>query len=637
MKRVKFFPVILLLALTALLAVSVYGLKSAQPARAQDTVDYGGYNSYSLYFKSLDVTYEVAENRKIAVTEILTVHFTGTQSTGFIKDIPTNGGELIRNVKVSEMSNGVYKNVPYSLYYEDSGFLSVDIGDTSLKTNKTFTYVITYDYCLTKSQEGKNALHLNAIGTGRDAKIENASVTIITPKGYIDSVCRVGLSEETGEWHGEVTESRLDDGRTKLSVKDVALAEKEGVTIEMNFEDGVLSNYFEFTPYWFLIAELLIFAAIVLLKLFVFNKNRIMPVVNYEAPYKMDPLKMGKLIDNSVDGEDVTSLIYYWASKGFIKINLDDKKDPVLIRIRQTLPDDFPSYQKVMYNSLFLKGDMIQTSSLKNSFYKVVAQVSALVNGQNKNLYDSKSKTFSLVLAVIGGFILGLAPFLISILQISGKLLSFFSFFTVVPAVALNILMQTVMFNRHKFKKLTFILCCLGLTLLGAFIGLFYVFLVPSGIIGVVPKILIYASGVAVWLSSVLIISRTKEYNDTLNEILGFKNFIKLAEKDQLEMMLEEDPQYYYNILPYAQVLGVSSIWEEKFQSLTVEPPQWLTGNMVSTYIEFRIISGIINSSLGRMSSDFVSRPSSSGSSGRGGFGGGHVGGGHGGGGFRGR
>ena len=42
-----------------------------------------------------------------------------------------------------------------------------------------------------------------------------------------------------------------------------------------------------------------------------------------------------------------------------------------------------------------------------------------------------------------------------------------------------------------------------------------------------------------------------------LNEIIGFKNFIKLAEKNQLEKMLEQDPQYYYHILPYAQVLGV--------------------------------------------------------------------------------
>ena len=132
---------------------------------------------------------------------------------------------------------------------------------------------------------------------------------------------------------------------------------------------------------------------------------------------------------------------------------------------------------------------------------------------------------------------------------------------------------------------------------------------------------------------------RTKAYTDKLNDILGFKNFIELAEKDQLEMMIEQDPQFYYHILPYAQVLGVSKLWENKFAALTVEPPQWLSGNMVSTYIEFRIINSLINGSLAQMNYEMSSRPSSSGANGggRGGFGGGFSGGGFGGGGGRGR
>ena len=40
--------------------------------------------------------------------------------------------------------------------------------------------------------------------------------------------------------------------------------------------------------------------------------------------------------------------------------------------------------------------------------------------------------------------------------------------------------------------------------------------------------------------------------------------------------MLAQDPELYYHILPYAQVLGISSVWEDKFRDLAVQPPQWV-------------------------------------------------------------
>ena len=163
--------------------------------------------------------------------------------------------------------------------------------------------------------------------------------------------------------------------------------------------------------------------------------------------------------------------------------------------------------------------------------------------------------------------------------------------------------------------------------------------LVPTSIIGTGPKIVLYVVSSLVFTSSALLLMRSASYTEKLNDIIGFKNFIQLAEKDQLEMMLEQDPQFYYHILPYAQVLGVTDKWEEKFADITIQPPQWATGNVMTTYIEFRIINSMLRNSMRNISSGMVSRPSSSGSNG-GGFGGGfggRSGGGFGGGGGRGR
>ena len=71
-----------------------------------------------------------------------------------------------------------------------------------------------------------------------------------------------------------------------------------------------------------------------------------------------------------------------------------------------------------------------------------------------------------------------------------------------------------------------------------------YILAVPSFIIALLPKLLIcLVSGGAV-ICSVLIISRTEKYTEQLNGIIGFRNFITLAEKDRLEKMLEEDPHF---------------------------------------------------------------------------------------------
>ena len=60
--------------------------------------------------------------------------------------------------------------------------------------------------------------------------------------------------------------------------------------------------------------------------------------------------------------------------------------------------------------------------------------------------------------------------------------------------------------------------------------------------------------------------TRRTEYGDKiLEKTLGFKEFINTAEKDKLETMFESNPDYFYNILPYAMVLGLSSKWVEAF------------------------------------------------------------------------
>lgn len=639
--KIKKMPLLIAAFALCLLAAiaGITGMGSQTASAAYETT----YDSaYSFYFENYDAEYDISSNRHISVTEKLTVVYNGTMNTGFIKTIPINGGELVRNVEAYEISNGKQIAVDYTVYTEygdDVEYFCIDIGDSSRKSGTTHVYLIKYDYNLTKAQEGADCLYLNVIGVDRSVNnvIENASVTLLLPDGYTNGECFVGkLGSETAK-NFVTTE---ENGRTVLSLTNLSLAYNEGVTFKMNFTSGSLSTYFEFTPFIFVIVAVILLVVMLVLRMLLFNKHPLTPVVNFEAPNSMDPLLMGKFIDNKVNSEDITAMIFYWADKGYLKINLDNQDDPTLIRIVRGLPASSPDYEQLMFSQLFGNRDAVRPSELRNRFYSTVEQVTARVNQRAKGLYDSKSIGISVIFALLGGALLGIAPLLLGILQINAGFLYYYAFLALLPALIIYGVAETVKYYSLKLTSKKKLLLLSGIVLLCAVFTALYVWLVPSYLMGWLSKLLLCVITCAEIGGSVLIISRTKEYTQTLNQIVGFRNFILLAEKERLEALIEEDPQFYYHILPYAQVLNVSDKWEDKFKDITVQPPQWMTTSMVGTAIRFHIINSIIRNSMVRMGSHMVARPASTGAggSGRGGFsGGGHVGGGHGGGGFRGR
>ncbi len=68
---------------------------------------------------------------------------------------------------------------------------------------------------------------------------------------------------------------------------------------------------------------------------------------------------------------------------------------------------------------------------------------------------------------------------------------------------------------------------------------------------------------------------RTSYGQRITEEVLGFKRFIEVAEKDRLEALIEEDPAYFYHILPYAQVFGLTKVWTDKFADILLPAPDW--------------------------------------------------------------
>lgn len=153
-----------------------------------------------------------------------------------------------------------------------------------------------------------------------------------------------------------------------------------------------------------------------------------------------------------------------------------------------------------------------------------------------------------------------------------------------------------------------------------------------SALLGIIPLwvLLIYIAGVVIiTVCTVFMVSHTTQSAVLQGRILGFRNFVRAAEYDQLKRLSDDNPQYFYRILPYAAVMGLQTRWARKFTDIPLEAPDWYRHEGDFSYSAWWALHMVNDCCVNSVP---VSR--SSGSSSGGGYSGGFSGGGFSGGGF---
>lgn len=191
------------------------------------------------------------------------------------------------------------------------------------------------------------------------------------------------------------------------------------------------------------------------------------------------------------------------------------------------------------------------------------------------------------------------------------------------------ILTETISVNERA--DLSIVAKIIPLVCLGIFGGIPWAFLVLPALLQDFTYLIGYIIGLGCIFGMNICLKylpkRTPYGNEMLGKLKGFRNFLETAEKDRLEAMVEQDPTYFYDILPYTYVLGVSDKWIEKFEAISLKAPSWYdssTGFSITTFGAF------MNNTMVSAESVMSSSPSSdsSSSSGGGSSGGGSGGGG---------
>ena len=389
------------------------------------------------------------------------------------------------------------------------------------------------------------------------------------------------------------------------------------------------------------IIPLLAVAAAVLLCYFAFVRDpekKIVAPIEFYPPENLNPAEAGYIIDGNVSGRDVTSLIYYWASHGHLSIEVAGKAKNFTLHKLGDLDDAHLPYENVMFRGLWLCGDndTVTSKDLKNKFYSTVSKTASAV----KSSYTG-DRSLNRLGRVAGLIVFAMMVFCAVLFYAFSQLWVYTGDETATAgffAVLLYLVLSVVIFKHHQYRYKDPITCKL---LLIAFLVLDAVFAVlvfttTAGKSLTIAGAVVTAASLAVTAFTTTFLRRKTDFGIYLLErVIGFQLFLTTAERARLQMLLEQNPDYYYNILPYAQCLGVSRIWEKKFDGLLRQPPTWCYGDGADTVIGSAGLAGITRS----LSNSMTSRPVSidSGSSGGGGgfSGGGSSGGGGGGGGGR--
>jgi len=302
--------------------------------------------------------------------------------------------------------------------------------------------------------------------------------------------------------------------------------------------------------------------------------------VQYEPPAGVSPGEAGTLLDNTVDMRDITATLVDLAVRGYLRI--EELQNPKLFGLfggattytlhRLKPADGLAGHERVVFDGIFSHGDHVPLDELKDEFYTQLSPTRDAIYNQLKG----------------SGFYQ----------------------------------------NRPDKVKQTWLGCGIGFAILigvgGAFVAAAFLLTPVSFVIAAI------ASGIILVIFAQIMPARTEAGTRTLEHVLGFEEFLRRVESENLKRIIVGHPELFDKYLPYAMAFGVERQFARAFEGIYTQAPQWYVG---PSMMSFNV--GHFSSSMSHLSTVASTTMSSSprSSSGSGFGGGGSSGGGGGGGG----
>lgn len=592
----------------------------------------GRYNSYDYVIDKYDVNIVVNEDNTFDITETITAYF-NVAKHGIYRKIPLKN-KIVRLDGTSSTNRAKLSNLSVDNTYEvskSSGVYNIQIGDPNRTITGEHTYTIKYTYNIGKDPiKDYDELYYNIIGDEWDTVIGNVTFSVTMPREFDSS--KLGFSSGT---KGSIANNDVIynvSNNTITGHYNGILNPGEALTIRTELPEGYFAkatNNVTVQDYLIYIVPIVGLIISVILWLIYGRDDKVVETVEFYPPEGFDSLEIGFLYKGKANNTDVTSLLIYLANKGYIQITETNEKS-LFSKGQGFKITKIKDYDGNNINErLFLEGlfksssKEVNLSSLYNSFYITVNQILSNINNKenNQKIFEKKAsskKKYVVIMMLISYIMITAIP----VLKYGN--VNELIFAVLFPGIAICVILSAFLGTSSSIPKPFAIVWGLG------FGGIPWLFMV----LPVISQDNIYLIGYLIGLVCLIIMAiclkhlskRTTYGLELLGKIKGFKTYLETVEKDKLEAMVMENPNYFYDILPYTYVLGVSDKWIKKFETITMQAPNWYIGTRPFSVVTF---GTFMNTAMTSANTAMSSSPSSSsGSSGGGSSGGGSGGGG---------
>lgn len=418
-------------------------------------------DAFNWYIEDFKTQIVVNKDSSLTITENILADCGNAQGKhGIFRILPTvintTSGRIKTPIKLISITD--FEGRPYE--YAESYSLTDKtivwkIGDPNKTVSGENSYRIKYtvqNAVRTENSKKFDELYWNLNGNYWDLEIDNLSADIIFPSEINESNASIsyyagyagdkGISLANYQWIG---------GNTLEFKSTRPMKAKEGITASIAFPKNIVTpykagllDYLNFEYFWFLIPILVFIICYKIWRKYGDDPDFKKTVIaEYAPPEELTLLEVGMLQTNgALKQEFITGSIVSLAVTGFIKIGevvekgmIFDSKDYEISKTDISPDEKLSRAEQKIYSKLFVLGDSVKLSSLKNKFYTVNKEVedSVLNSLDSKGLIEktgAKIKGFFIVAGVVlvfgGIYFMDASLFLRANLIVSGIIITIF-------------------------------------------------------------------------------------------------------------------------------------------------------------------------------------------------------------------
>lgn len=511
-RKNRLYTTIFLVIWTVLLVLIPLGISIIEKNNLKNNFS---YISSEFDIEDYNIVLDVDRDNKIDVTEQFTVNLpSGKSFNGIYKSIPLwqkyhkNDKEIKKKAKITNLRAIGEKFV----LNNTSDSIGIRIGSSrTITSSGLHTYTIKYRYDMgIDLNNNLDEMLFNVFDSFDNTTISNLNITINMPEKITnENIAFIkGTQDITNKVNYTINEKTLNAVLSGFLLN-------ESITVKILLPNG----YFVGGTYNYGLICLTICVCLIIISIISFilwikhgkDYDKKCKTVEFYPPEDLDSAQIGYIYGEKSIKKLTSSLIIGLASKGYIEIREIEKNKYEIINIgkNKTNLKKMSITEQIVYIELFKHGNtnvLSEDKSFSNVFNKIKSTLESTIDKKINDIKARKMMNITFVLLIIS---------------------------------------VTAWFSAYIYVKD-----------LDPHLNWLYIF-----------------SFIAIFITGFfsIIMERNTAYGEMIiAKVKGFRNYLDIAEKYQIEILAEENANYFYDILPYAYVLNVSNKWINKFDKKNV-------------------------------------------------------------------